>query len=578
MVSFGRIGLAIAGGLAEGASEVIDENQKKAEKEIERRDRLFQQAMRYADEDKTKYEKARADKSEMLSLALEDVRSMGLADDSQTQMVLAANMVKEAGSKEALTKRLEKIREGFAVNPEMVRGGYTPLTSNLDKETLKNVTFDTLTEQLVPSYQRAKGLGSYYQPSPYEGRGLFKDVGRKDIARQEEQFKQTAEAFGLGKRAIGELPSMGALPSADMDIPEVRTAKQLFAMASAFEAAGRTEEAEKYYTRAETLAKKEQEATAKPDKARTPVSVREYMGQFREAKSNPRAFHASDAKMTHVLGLEAAADKKGVGVEVAAASENQAVYQALVRARTMEDVNTINLLQNIDFAATNLKDPSKNETFKTAFNYRNGTAQPLNEYLNSLKSIDIKSEEYQNLPIEVKHLSTVLKAYDNTLLQQPKNEQDRKFKQNRLSNIKKNMLDPLLRKGYFVPESAIRSYNINVVLKDVLGPPKNTGEKVVKAPTSVTTKNTSKDKTNSNKMVDPNAKEEINESQASRFSSLIKRALPALEAERAKNKSAIEKRISSLKKDIEGMPKWMRTRQRKEEQLRELENELRNFK
>ena len=36
--------------------------------------------------------------------------------------------------------------------------------------------------------------------------------------------------------------------------------------------------------------------------------------------------------------------------------------------------------------------------------------------------------------------------------------------------------------------------------------------------------------------------------------------------------------VRMAKGGIEGMPKWMRTRQRKEEQLRELENELRNFK
>lgn len=561
MVSFGRIGLAIAGGLAEGASEVIDENQKKAEKEIERRDRLFQQAMRYADEDKTKYEKARADKSEMLSLALEDVRSMGLADDSQTQMVLAANMVKEAGSKEALTKRLEKIREDFAVSPDVVRGGYTPLTSNLDKETLKNVTFDTLTEQLVPSYQRAKGLGSYYQPSPYKGRGLFKDVGREDIARQEEQFKQTAEAFGLGKRAIGELPSMGALPSADMDIPEVRTAKQLFAMASAFKAAGRTEEAEKYNARAQALAKIEQEATAKEPKGRIPQSPEAYRRTFESASSDPKTWQVRDRSMQIVLGLtQAQRDATPAAKE---STFYQSVYQEVVNAQTMSGLNKEDTLNNIRLASGrggNILDDPK---ITTAIAYRAGTAQPLNEYLNSLKDINTKSQDFKALPEDVQILAGYLQSQN--IEQKIKNK----------PSFFKKLLNPLLKNGYFVTESSLREYNPLVVYRSAFGEPVSS-EPI--NPQPKVTNTDSKAKVNPNKMVDPNAKEEIDESQANRFSSLIKRALPALEAERAKNKSSIEKRINSLKKDIEGMPKWMRTRQRKEEQLRELENELRNFK
>lgn len=520
-LSFGRIGLAVAGGLAEGASEAIDKRQERADKEIARRDALFQQAMRYADQDRDKYNAVLKDKQEMLALAREQVSAMGLADDEQSQLVVAAGLVKQSRTKETLEKRLAELQRQYTVDPDTVKKGFAPLTSKLDQEVLRSVTFDSLTEQLVSPSQRLKGLGSYYQPTPFESEGIFKRVGQKDIARQEAQFKQTAEAFGLGKREVGDVPSLSGPIPYSTDIPQAMSASERRALAAAQRQAGNIKDAEQNEAAADKMEKDAADARRNLE-GRTVSSVEQLSRAISAATADPSSYHAIDTAMSDVLSLEVQRQKGSVSADTKRSTSYQAIYTAFANAK-MEGINTKEQLQNLQFAQNSFQNVENNPALNTAFAYRNGSTENLTDYLNTLKNMDTKSEKFNALPEDVQNLAGYLKAPD---VEKRINTKPTLFKQ---------LLDPLLKNGYFVPESQLRAYNPLVVYQSAFA----------KAPSTAGSGNPPTDQ--------------------------LPKQKPKLSLKQQKE---IEKEIDSFKRQISRLPKWMNRRQQKEEQLKQLEEQL----
>lgn len=410
-LSFGRIGLAVAGGLAEGASEAIDKRQERADKEIARRDALFQQAMRYADQDRDKYNAALKDKQEMLALARDEVSAMGLADDEQSQLVIAAGLVKQSKTQEALKNRLEGLREQYTIAPDVVKKGFAPLTSTLDKELLRSVTFDSLTEQLVSPSQRLKGLGSYYQPTPFESEGIFKKVGQKDIARQEAQFRQTADAFGLDKREVGEIPSLsGPIPYAQ-GIEKPMTADQLYARASAMEASGNSEGAAKLRKRADDL-------TAATDKSKGTVFGRgaRIAAEARSNANSPYTFTQFDPAMQVVFNTSTAGSdellKKTPTVGNTVSDETIYRYIATVTSFGEDDTNLEASLREIGFSAG--QNVEQSQKFNNALLYRGNSSEDLNSFLKYLKNTPVDSQEFKdkNFPDATIRVAFALQNWD----------------------------------------------------------------------------------------------------------------------------------------------------------------------
>jgi len=452
-LSLGRIGLAIAGGAAEGASEAIDKRQERADKEIARRDALFQQAMRYADQDRDKYNAALKDKQEMLAVARDEVSAMGLADDEQSQLVIAAGLVKQSKTQEALKNRLEGLREQYTIAPDVVKKGFAPLTSTLDKELLRSVTFDSLTEQLVSPSQRLKGLGSYYQPTPFESEGIFKRVGQKDIARQEAQFRQTADAFGLDKREVGEIPSLsGPIPYAQ-GIEKPRTADQLNAIASAMRASGNPEGAEEYEKRAAA-----QRAAEEKEKRGMVFDSSNLQARARSNGANPYTFISIDPAMQTALDVQSGKGsddllKKRPTVSQSIAKET--IYRQYATIAGFEGGPSYDLENSLrKISADAGVDVQKDPSFAEALRYRNSTSMDLNQFLLYLKNeADTESEEFKALPDATKRVAGALKRWDKLLADDKAAGNDKRQKE------AKNAMFELLQKGFFLSDSVIQGVN-----------------------------------------------------------------------------------------------------------------------
>ena len=472
MALFGRMLAAGFAGVGEGLAAGAKAQDERIAEERARRDKLMQQALIFAKNDKDKYDAAKENKRNLVSAI--DARLAQYSDkfgSEQERLAASANIAKSYTTVEAANQYLNTLDENYSRNSDSVNFAFT---SKMDPKQLEKLSLDTVSGALVPSYLRPKQWDTYYSPTEYQSDSLFAPSGTPaSLRKQAEEGRKLGEAAGLTERYDdgAALPSVG-LPKLS---PKVRIESFQNQM---YRATGELNDAIKKGASPERI----QEL-----KVASEFAKKQYYDNITaEALAREKADTAGiGATPTFVSGMiQKSGEKEGVyqtyltspqmqklfsiqernmvpSPDVSFAAKQETAYQLYSSAtRVAKGKLSEKDFNKIAMGATGVMDKNRMET---AYSNRLGIDGDYTALMGYLKGIDKDSEEYsmfQNNP----NLSAHKQIIDYFNMQSAKEQISPKD----VTQTSKAFAT-IMSRGYFVPNRLIGTNNFNNMFQQQFG-------------------------------------------------------------------------------------------------------------
>jgi len=473
MALFGRMLAAGFAGVGEGLGEAAKAQDERIAEERARRDKLMQQALIFAKNDKDKYDVAKENKKNLVSAI--DSRLSQYSDkfgSDKERLAAAAEIAKNYTTIDAANNYLNILDDNYARNSDSINFAFT---SKMDPKQLEQMSLDTVSGSLVSSTLRPKQWSTYYSPTEYQTDSLLfrGDKTPASLRQQAEEAQKLGEAAGLTERYDESVaaPSVG-LPKLTPKVRIESFQNQVFRSAGELQDAikkGASPERIKELTAASEFAKKQYydnitaEALAR-EKAEaasigaTPTFVSGMIQKSGE-KEGVYQTYLTSPQMQKLFSIQERTMDPSPDVSFAAKQETAyQLYSSATRVAggklSEKDFNKIAM------GATGVMDKNRMET---AYSNRLGIDGDYTALMDYLKGIDRGSEEYtlfQNNPNLGAHKQVI--DYFNM-----KGAKERISPKDVTKTSK--AFAAIMSRGYFVPNRLIGSNNFNIMFQQQFG-------------------------------------------------------------------------------------------------------------
>jgi hypothetical protein len=472
MALFGRMLAAGFAGIGEGLAAGAKAQDERIAEERARRDKLMQQALIFAKNDKDKYDAAKENKRNLVSAI--DARLAQYSDkfgSEQERLAASANIAKSYTTVEAANQYLNTLDENYARNSDSVNFEFT---SKMDPKQLERMSLDTVSGALVPSYLRPKQWDTYYSPTDYQSDSIFAPSGTPaSLRKQAEEGRKLGEAAGLTERYDegAALPSVG-LPKLTPKVRIESFQNQMFRSAGELQDAikkGASPERIKELTAASEFAKKQYydnitaEALAREKAEGVSMgATTTYIGTTIKAAGEKTGTYQTYITSPQMQKLFSIQDRNmDPSADVSFAAKQETAYQLAASARRIAGGKLSQKDENkILMGASNVLNK---ERLDEAYSNRLGIDGDYTALMDYLKGIDRGSEEYtmfQNNPNLVAHKYII--DYFNM------KGANKQISQKYVTKTKK-AFGAIMSRGYFVPDRLIDSNNFNNMFQQEFG-------------------------------------------------------------------------------------------------------------
>lgn len=474
MALFGRMLAAGFAGVGEGLGEAAKAQDERIAEERARRDKLMQQALIFAKNDKDKYDVAKENKKNLVSAI--DSRLSQYSDkfgSDKERLAAAAEIAKKYTTMDAANNYLNLLDDNYARNSDSINFAFT---SKMDPKQLEQMSLDTVSGSLVSSTLRPKQWSTYYNPAEYQTDSLLFRGNKTpaSLTQQAEQAQKLGEAAGLTERYDDSVaaPSVG-LPKLTPKVPTETFENRMYRLQSQLDQAIRRKapKSEIDSLTAETAAARQRhlDLVAAESVARnkgtsglgiTPAFINSVIDQAGKKEGTYQTYLTSP-KMQRLFSIQDRTMEPSD--DVAFSAQQETAYQLYLSAKKAagEDI-TEKDLNKIAMGAQNVMSKDRlelSERFRLD-NVTNGKAGDYTPLMNYLKSIDKGSKQYGKL--SKPHMAIV------DFFNAQKNKQEM---------TRENVIDAtyafgtILSVGYFVPDRILKSNNFNIAFTEIFGIP-----------------------------------------------------------------------------------------------------------